>query len=310
MDDSIHIDSPHLKSLRYGENPHQHGAVYGTELPFSQLSGIELSYNNLLDIEVAVAVANDFSDSHVCCIVKHGTPCGIATSHDGVVPAYQDALMCDPVSAFGSVIFAGPKVTMDLVHAIEKLFVEVIISNYFEETAREWLSTHKPKCRVLLMNPILNYISEPSLRSWMGCYLLQTPDDAGIDSSRWKIASKTHPTEEMMESLRFVWIATKHVKSNAIVLAHGTRTVGIGTGQPNRVDSVAQAVKRAGSLSAGSVLGSDAFFPFPDGIEEAARAGVVAIVQPGGSIRDDAVIETANRLGLVMIFTGERHFRH
>lgn len=313
---TIHIAAEKVETLRYGENPHQQGALYkqaGTNLPFEQLSGKELSYNNLLDVEVAYNVTNDFTDACVC-IIKHNTPCGIATDESNIIVAYEKALASDPVSAFGSIISVNREVTKELVEKIGSLFLEVLVADSYTEEALQILATKKKNCRVLRTDPKSPFLQKRKenlvIRNVMGGFLVQTPDHAGVDESKWKVVSKRHPTEEERKALAFSWLACKHVKSNAIVLVQGTSTVGIGTGQPNRVDSVIQAAKRADTKAVGCVVGSDAFFPFPDGVEEAAKAGATAVVQPGGSIRDQDVIDTADRLGLVMIFTGERHFKH
>jgi len=313
---TVHIAAEKVETLRYGENPHQQGALYrqaGTKLPFEQLSGKELSYNNLLDVEVAYNVTNDYDEPCVC-IIKHNTPCGIATDPTSIVAAYEKALASDPVSAFGSIISVNREVTKELVEKIGSLFLEVLVADSYTEEATQILSTKKKNCRVLKTDPKSPFLQKRKenlvIRNVMGGFLVQTPDHAGVDEAKWKVVTKKQPTEEEKKALAFAWLACKHVKSNAIVLVQGTATVGIGTGQPNRVDSVIQAAKRAGEKAVGCVVGSDAFFPFPDGVEEAAKAGATAVVQPGGSIRDQDVIDTADRLGIVMIFTGERHFKH
>jgi phosphoribosylaminoimidazolecarboxamide formyltransferase/IMP cyclohydrolase len=335
----LNLSVTKVETLRYGENPHQQGALYrwtGEEAPFEQLSGKELSYNNILDIEVAYNVAKEFTDPAVS-IIKHNTPCGIATDPSGLVAAYQKAFESDTVSAFGSIIAVNREVDVALLEAIGKLFLEVLVAESYTREALDWLTTKKKNCRVIrvkveMMDKLKRRRPEAQLEirsvGVMGGLLVQTTDvahpiyadilahgeegvaDASALASKWKVVTKKQPDEEMKKALAFAWLASKHVKSNAIVLVQGTATVGIGTGQPNRVDSVFQAAKRAGEKARGSVLASDAFFPFADGVEEAAKAGVVAVIQPGGSIRDEEVINAADNFGLVMIFTGERHFRH
>jgi len=325
LPESMNLFAHKVETLRYGENPHQQGALYrwnGAEAPFEQLSGKELSYNNILDVEVAQAVVREF-ESPAVAIIKHNTPCGVATDPNSIVEAYKKAFESDTVSAFGSIIALNREVTVEVMEAIGKLFLEVLVSPSYTKEALEWLTTKKKNCRVLRANTavIERELSGKSsaggglsIRSVLGGLLVQTPDLAGRldfdDPAKWKVVTKRKPDDPMRSAIAFAWLAAKHVKSNAIVLVQGTATVGIGTGQPNRVDSVEQAAKRAGEKAKGSVLSSDAFFPFADGIEEAAKAGVAAVVQPGGSIRDDEVIAAADALGLVMVFTGERHFRH
>jgi phosphoribosylaminoimidazolecarboxamide formyltransferase/IMP cyclohydrolase len=314
----IALTAEKVETLRYGENPHQQGALYrwsGADAPFEQVSGKELSYNNILDLDVAYAIVQEYSDPCVV-VIKHNTPCGIATDPN-IITAYQKAFESDPVSAFGSIIAINREITVELCEAIGKLFLEVLVSHAYTPEALEWLANKKKNCRVLIAkNDVIRRqraTQEGSLvvRSVFGGLLVQTPDDKGTEvKSQWKVVSKKQPTPEIEAGLAFAWLASKHVKSNAIVLVQGTSTVGIGTGQPNRVDSVVQAAKRAGDKAQGSMLASDAFFPFADGIEEAAKAGVIAVIQPGGSIRDEDVIAKVDELGLVMVFTGERHFKH
>jgi phosphoribosylaminoimidazolecarboxamide formyltransferase/IMP cyclohydrolase len=305
----INVAGERLLKLRYGENPHQQGSLYGNTLPFEKLSGKELSYNNLLDVEVACNVVDDFSDPCVC-IVKHSTPCGIAIAAD-IAMAYIFALASDPISAFGSIIAVNREVTIEFLNNLGALFVEVLVAPSYTPESRKWLASKKKNCRVLrLRRKSPDEGPAHIIRNFMNGYLLQTPDLKGRDSSNWRVVTQKQPSEEQMAALRFAWLACKHVKSNAIVLAQGSTTVGIGTGQPNRVDSVIQAASRAKNKAIGSVLASDAFFPFPDGIVEASQVGVVAIVQPGGSIKDKEIIEVADKLKMIMIFTDERHFKH
>jgi phosphoribosylaminoimidazolecarboxamide formyltransferase/IMP cyclohydrolase len=301
------------QGLRYGENPHQQGALYtwvGQDAPFVQLQGKELSYNNILDMESAWNVVRDYTDPCVA-IIKHNIPCGLAVSPSGIVDAYDMALASDPVSAFGSIIACNREITLPFVERVGKLFVEVFMAEAYAPDALEWLAAHKKNCRVIVAKgAALVRPAPPTLRSVYGGLLVQSADEAGADSSGWRVVTTKQPSEAHWPAMRFAWIACKHVKSNAIVLAQGTATVGVGAGQPNRVDAVALAVKHAGDRAVGSILASDAFFPFADGIESAAAAGVSVVVQPGGSMRDDDVIKKAEELGLVMVFTGERHFRH
>ncbi len=306
---SLELNAVRAQTLRYGENPHQQGALYtwaGKEAPFEQLQGKELSYNNLVDLDAAWQVIHEFSEPTVA-IFKHTNPCGLASA-DNIIDAFSAALESDPVSAFGSVISVNREVDVPFLKTVGKLFVEVLLAPSYTEKALKRLARRKKNCRVMVnkggpLDPL-------TMRTVPGGILAQTADDHGVDRSAWKVATKRAPTEEETEALAFAWIVTKHVRSNAIVLVKGTATVGVGPGQPNRVDSVRIASDRAGERAPGSVLGSDAFFPFPDGMEAAHAAGATAVIQPGGSVRDEEVIEAADRLGLAMIFTGERHFRH
>lgn len=309
MPGALNLAAERVQLLRYGENPHQQGALYrwvGASPAFEQLQGKELSYNNIVDLEAAWAMPQEFDEPAVA-IIKHTNPSGLAVA-DTLVEAYKLALECDPVSAFGSIIATNREVDLALVEEIGSLFVEVIVAPSYTPEALEWLARHKKNCRVMVAKP--GGEKDLVIRSVRNGLLAQTPDLRGVDESKWRVVTKRQPTEAERRSLAFAWIAVKHVKSNAIVFARGTATVGVGAGQMNRVDSVHLAARRAGDRAKGAVMASDAFFPFPDGIEAAAEAGVTACIQPGGSIRDEEVIAAADRLGMAMIFTGERHFRH
>ena len=297
------------QALRYGENPHQVGALYrapGARPRFEQVQGKGLSYNNLVDLDAAWAMPAEFEAPCVA-IIKHNNPCGLAVS-DTLVDAFHKALASDPISAFGSVIAVNRPVDGSFVRALGKLFVEVIAAPAFTEEARELLARRKKNCRVMVRRT-----GKPlgwRVRHLDDGVLIQTEDARGVDRSTWTIATKRTPTPEEADALAFAWIAAKHTRSNAIVFGQGTATVGIGAGQMSRIDSVRLAAWRAGDKSKGSVMASDAFFPFPDGVEAAAEAGVTAVIQPGGSIRDPQVIEAADALGLAMVLTGTRHFKH
>ncbi len=300
-----------VRALRYGENPHQAAALYAPRpdrgpLGGRLLQGKPLSYNNLLDLDAAWRAAVGFPAPTVV-IVKHLSPCGIASA-ESPEAAYPLALASDPLSAFGGVIAVNRPVTLPLVEAIGKQFVEAIVAPAFDRAAREWLAAHKPSCRLVQVAE-----AEPppwELRTVQGGFLLQVPDRGDPEGTAWRVVTRREPTPEEWEALRFAWVAVQHVKSNAIVLARGRATVGIGGGLPSRVDAVRLAAAKAGDRARGAVMASDAFFPFPDGVEVAAEAGVTAVVQPGGSVRDEAVVAAADRLGLAMVFTGVRHFRH
>ncbi|TNF33159.1 MAG: bifunctional phosphoribosylaminoimidazolecarboxamide formyltransferase/IMP cyclohydrolase [Deltaproteobacteria bacterium] len=298
-----------VQDLRYGENPHQKAALYravGTTSPLEQLGGKELSFNNLVDLDAARALVAEF-DRPTIAIVKHTNPCGLASAellHD----AFVNALAGDPVSAFGSIVAANRPVDMATVDAIGKLFVEVIVAPGFTADALAELRAKKKACR-LIAAPVARDPG-PDVKRIADGVLIQDTDRSPVDPATWQVVSAKRPDAADLAALAFAWRAVKHVKSNAIVLARGEELVGVGAGQMSRVDAVELAVKRAGERAAGSVLASDAFFPFPDGVEVAAAAGVRAIVQPGGSIRDGEVIAAADRLGLVMLTTGVRHFKH
>jgi len=297
-----------LADLRYGENPHQRAALYappGVEGPLGGelLQGKPLSYNNLLDLDAARRAAESFERPTVV-IVKHLSPCGIASA-DSLAQAFPLALAGDPVSAFGSVIAANRPFDGATAGALGDLFVEAIAAPAFTDEARELLSA-RTRCRLVALNRAL--IDAVEMRGIRGGLLIQECDPG--DQADWQEVTQRVPTEGEIASLDFAWRAVAHVKSNAILLAQGEAAVGIGGGLPSRVDAVRLAVAKAGERAHGAVLASDAFFPFPDGVELAAQAGVTAIVQPGGSVRDRQVIEAADRLGLAMCFTGVRHFRH
>jgi phosphoribosylaminoimidazolecarboxamide formyltransferase/IMP cyclohydrolase len=314
-----------LQSLRYGENPHQRAAFYAavpqppepTLASARQLQGKELSYNNLLDgssaLEAVKEHAQGPSGPAAAVIVKHTNPCGVARAKT-VLDAYRMARDADPVSAFGGIVALTHPVDAATAAALAETFLEAVIAPAFERGALDALKGKK-SLRLLEL-PLLagarqQWTPEPrEVRSIPGGLLVQTRDLADADPRGWKVVTRRAPTVEEIEALSFAWSVVKHVKSNAIVLSQRDVTVGIGMGQTNRVDSVRIAAQRAGEKARGAVLGSDAFFPFPDGIEEAARAGIIAVAQPGGSVRDEEVIAAADRLGIAMVFTGVRHFRH
>jgi len=297
-----------VTDLRYGENPHQQAALYGLSrdagpLGGELIQGKPLSYNNLLDLNTAWRAAITFEQPSIV-IVKHLSPCGIASA-DTLAQAFPLALAGDPVSAFGSVISANRTFDGATARAIGNLFVEAIASPAFTDEAREVLSARKG-CRLLVLDPSPSDAVE--VRSIRGGLLVQVCDQG--DQAEWRVVTHRKATKAEMRTLRFAWRAVAHVKSNAILLAQHEAAVGIGGGLPSRLDAVRQALAKAGDRAQGAVLASDAFFPFPDGVEEAAQAGVMTVVQPGGSVRDQDVIKTADRLGLAMYFTGVRHFLH
>ena len=302
--------------LRYGENPHQRAAFYeqvlGEKLGITsaqQLWGKELSFNNIMDADGAWKAACDFTQPTVV-IVKHTNPCGLA-SHQDLAEAYRRALAGDPVSAFGGIVAVNRALNIELAKEIAKTFYEIVIAPEYEDEALAVLKGKKD-LRLLAAGPALPAESTTSWdsRSVAGGFLIQTGDLIAEESKSWRTVTQREPTADEMKDLAFAWRAVKHVKSNAIVVAKDSMLLGMGAGQPSRVDSVEIALKKAGERVAGAVLASDAFFPFPDGVELAAKAGVSAIIEPGGSVRDNEVIEAANRHNVAMVFTGIRHFKH
>ncbi len=299
-------------TLRYGENPHQAAALYlpaGQPLPFEQLGGKEMSYNNWLDMDAAWGLAQEFAAPTVC-IIKHTNPCGVASAAS-LAEAYPRALASDPVSAFGGIIAVNRTADLALAEAMADLFVEVVIAPDHDEDALERLR-RKKNLRILrpTASPVMLRSAEASLRTIHGGLLAQTPDAQIEPAAAWQVVTTRQPTPAELADLDFAWRVAKHTKSNAIVFVKDQATVGVGAGQMSRVDSVYLAARRAGERSVGSVMASDAFFPFPDGVEAAAVVGVTAVAQPGGSVRDADVIAACDRLGLAMCFTGARHFRH
>jgi phosphoribosylaminoimidazolecarboxamide formyltransferase / IMP cyclohydrolase len=313
--DLFHLSLIKLQDLRYGENPHQEAALYGWPgisgpLGGRLMQGKPLSYNNLLDLDAAWRAVSAF-DRPAATIVKHLSPCGIAIE-ETAVGAFALALASDPVSAFGGVIALNRTADEAFAAALEKadLFVEAIIAPDFSEEALGWLAAKKKNCRLVATGSSTGDALIADIRSVRGGILMQVRDEGDPESVEWQVVSRRQPTEQESMGLEFAWIAAQHVKSNAIVLAHTTATVGIGGGLPSRVDAVKLAVMKAGVRAKGSVMASDAFFPFADGIETAAAAGVTAVIEPGGSVRDDEVMAAADRLNLALVFTGARHFRH
>ena len=301
--------------LRYGENPHQQAAFYRQLSPrgphgvgtWRLLGGKEMSYNNYLDASAAWTAAAGFPDPAVA-IIKHNIPCGIA-SHPELVTAYDAALAADLVSAYGGVVALNRAVDLATASAIAGRFYEVVLAPSYDQGALERLQ-RKKNLRIIEV-PDADHASETlEVRTLDGAFLVQTPDLAAVDPSAWKTVTQREPTPQELEDLAFAWRVVRYVKSNAIVLAGNRATVGISGGQPNRVDAVRIAIERAGGRAAGCVLASDAYFPFADGVEVATAAGITAIAQPGGSIRDTEAIEAADRAGIAMVFTGIRHFRH
>ncbi|MEY3013975.1 MAG: hypothetical protein RIT45_2710 [Pseudomonadota bacterium] len=309
----IVVRAERVQTLRYGENPHQSAALYrpeGAAPRWRQLGGKELSYNNLVDLEAAWPMPQGFAEPAVA-IVKHTNPCGLAVGPT-LEHAFERALAADPQSAFGSIVAVNRPVTAAFVRALGPLFVEILAAPAFDDDALALLATKKKNARLMQALPTLatDGLGGLELRLLGDGLLVQTCDPMDDDATDFRVVSERAPSAAEIADLAFAWQVAAHVKSNAIVLAKAGAAVGVGAGQMSRVDAVELAVRRAGAHAAGSVLASDAFFPFPDGVQAAAAAGVTAVVQPGGSMRDEQVIEAANRLGLAMWFTGRRHFRH
>jgi len=309
--------------LRYGENPHQKAALYVDKKSRSanvvsarQLNGKELSYNNILDLDSALAIVRRF-DLPAVAVIKHNNPCGAAIA-DTVCEAAKNAMAGDPLSAFGSVLGFNRNVDAATAELLSQpgLFIEAIVAPDFDPQALEILKT-KPKwhanVRLLQCGTLVTGGRWPvagSVRILEGGALLQDADVENDPEDQWQVVTNAKPTESQMADLRFAWEIVRHVKSNAITLAKGGMLLGTGAGQMSRVDSVEIAIKKAGDRIAGSVLGSDAFFPFPDSIDAISQYGVKAVIQPGGSRNDEAVVEACNQYDIAMIFTGRRHFKH
>jgi phosphoribosylaminoimidazolecarboxamide formyltransferase / IMP cyclohydrolase len=304
----LSMRAPKLMDLRYGENPHQSAALYGRSgqgiAGAAQLHGKELSYNNLVDLDAAWQLVNEF-ESPAVAIIKHTNPCGCAEQAT-LVEAYRKAFEADPVSAFGGVVGINRTVDEETARELAKTFLEAIAAPGYTAEALAVL-TAKKNLRLMRVaagtDPLV-------VKSISGGYLAQTADTAKLDRAQARVATQRPPTEEEWVALDFGWKVAKHVKSNAIVYARVGQSVSVGAGQMSRVDSVKIGAMKAVLPLAGTVVASDAFFPFPDGLEEAAKNGATAFIQPGGSVRDEEVIAAADRLGVAMVFTGIRHFRH
>jgi phosphoribosylaminoimidazolecarboxamide formyltransferase/IMP cyclohydrolase len=300
-----------VRDLRYGENPHQVAALYrglegGGLAEATQRQGLELSYNNLLDAQAAWALVSDLDDP-AAAIIKHANPCGVACAGTPR-EAYERALQCDPRSAFGGILALNRPLDGGAAEVIVQTFLEVVVAPGFDDGATGALQ-RRPKLRVL----------EPGRGDAMpafdarlisGGFLLQSADRSGHDLGERRVVTQRQPDDAAWGDLQFAWTVVKHVRSNAIVVAKDRTSVGVGAGQMSRVEAVEMAVRRAGDRAHSAVLASDGFFPYPDGVEAAAAAGVTAVVQPGGSVKDSDVIAAADRAGIAMVFTGDRHFRH
>ncbi len=315
----LHLALEQKQPMRYGENPHQQAALY---VPAGhaaagiagarQLQGKELSYNNLVDLDAAWRLAQEFARP-AAVIIKHTNPCG-AAEQETLLEAYRKAYACDPVSAYGGVLAFNRPMDTATAEEVGKLFVECIVAPGYAAQAREKFAAKKNlRLMEIAAGAEENTFGGLKLKRVSGGVLVQQPDRRSLDESELQVVTERPPRREEFRGLLFAWKVAKHVKSNAIVFARDGQTLGVGAGQMSRVDAVKLAVMKASAVGgplAGSVVASDAFFSFPDGVEEAARAGATACIQPGGSVRDAEVIAAANRLGLAMVFTGIRHFRH
>jgi len=303
-----------IQTLRYGENPHQKAAFYrdetagpGTVGGAKQLQGKELSFNNIVDIEAVLSLVQEF-DKPAAVIVKHTNPCGVAIG-DSLKEAYQRALAADEVSAYGGIVGLNRRIDKDTAEELVKIFLEAVIAPSVDADALEVLAA-KPNLRVLECGEMNGAPGGFDLKKVSGGFLVQENDTGYVPPAEWKVVTEQKPSEKDLEELAFAWKVVKHVKSNAIVVTKDNVTLGVGAGQMNRVGSAEIAFKQAGAAAKGGYLASDAFFPFSDTVEAAAKAGIRAIVQPGGSIRDEDSIKAANQHGIIMVFTGMRHFKH
>ena len=315
----LHLVFEKAQGLRYGENPHQEAAFYADSVKprhgfaaMKQLHGKELSFNNLLDLNAALQIIKDF-DSPCACVVKHNSPCGLASSNK-LHAAYRDAFRCDSLSAFGGIVGLNKKVDSRTAKEIyDSGFLECIIAPAYDAGALKILKDRK-NLRIIEFKDIFKRVKAGAyscdMKKIEGGMLIQEQDELDITRDDLKVVTKKKPSESQIKSLLFAWKAAKHARSNAIVVAKGERTIGIGGGQPSRVDSVKIAINKAGKGAKGACLASDGFFPKPDSVQQAAKAGIAAIIQPGGSIKDEEAVKAADKAGIAMVFTEVRHFKH
>jgi phosphoribosylaminoimidazolecarboxamide formyltransferase / IMP cyclohydrolase len=315
LPERVHLSLRKQQELRYGENPHQAAALYipAGRAPeglaaAKQLQGKELSYNNYVDLEAARSLVAEF-ERPAAVIIKHNNPCG-AAQQSSLLDAYLKAYACDPISAFGGVLAFNHIVDAVTAEAVSRLFVECIVAPGFADEARDIFAAKKNLRLLVLPQGGLDHDKELQLKRILGGVLVQQPDLGTLKGKELRVVTKREPSETELADLRFAWKVCKHVKSNAIVFVRDGATVGVGAGQMSRVDSVKLAVMKAQNSLQGTAVASDAFFPFPDGVEEAAKAGATAVIQPGGSVKDPEVIAAADRLGMAMVFTSMRHFLH
>ena len=309
----LNISLPKASDLRYGENPHQQAAVYGQQDDYIEcFHGKQLSYNNYLDLDAVLELITDFEqDDPTCAIFKHTVPCGVATGNS-LREAWEKAFATDTSSPFGGIVAVNRPLDLETAQAIDQIFTEIIAAPSFSENAIDLLKKKKNR-RLVRVKQMLSYKPERSYRSIFGGALSQDPDAMKTSFEQFEVVTNRKPTEDEVRDLHFAWKVVKHVKSNAIVYARNRQTIGIGTGQTSRVESSKIAIQKAreeGLSTENTVIASDAFFPFPDGVEAAAKAGARAVIQPGGSIRDDEVIKMADSFDMAMVCTGTRHFRH
>lgn len=315
MSDVVNLMMSKKLDLRYGENPHQKAALYSLPIPegayiskAEQLHGKELSYNNLVDADSALQIVKEFSNPAVA-IIKHTNPCGVGTSRKGLLDAYNKAFSTDSLSAFGGIVALNKKVSEEIARVIKENFYEVVIAPEYEPEALKILKSKK-NLRILKV-PFKGAKFAPyDYRSIEGAMLVQEKDTIVLKPSQMKVVTKKKPTKSEMNALKFAFTVVKYVKSNAIVITDSNQTIGIGAGQMSRIDAVKLAVSKSNKPTKGAVAASDAFFPFRDSVDELAKAGITAIIQPGGSIRDREVIEAADEHNIAMVFTDIRHFRH
>jgi len=310
---NYNLSGTQLQSLRYGENPHQPAAWYQTGTTptgwaaATKLQGKELSYNNLVDLEAARRIIAEFTDTPAATIIKHTNPCGTALG-SSISEAYEKAFNADSTSAFGGIVALNRPIDAATASELTKTFLECVVAPGCEADAQEILGK-KSNVRVLIL-PDLSSGPKETVKAIAGGFLVQTSDDIIADTSQWQVVTERQPTNDELAELLFAWKVCKHVKSNAIVVTSDRTTLGVGAGQMNRVGSVKIALEQAGEKAKGATLASDGFFPFDDSVKTAAAAGITAIVQPGGSLRDKDSIKAANDLGLLMVLTGVRHFLH
>ena len=307
------LSGTQIQSLRYGENPHQSAAWYQTGtnnggwIAAEKLQGKELSYNNLVDLEAARRIISEFTVRPAAAVLKHTNPCGVALG-DSLKEAYEKAFAADSVSAFGGIVALNRPIDAATATELTKTFLECVVAPSCESEAKEILAA-KSKLRILTLAD-LNHGPKQTVKAIAGGLLIQATDDAIADPNKWEIVTERKPTDDELAELLFAWKVCKHVKSNAIVITANRTTIGIGAGQMNRVGAAKIALEQAGEKTKRAFLASDGFFPFDDSVRNAAQQGITAIVQPGGSIRDQDSIDAANELGLTMIFTRTRHFLH
>ena len=312
LPEQLNVSLTKSADLRYGENPHQKAGIYGDQQKFIDcFHGKELSYNNYLDIDSALNLIADFqNDDPTIAIFKHTVPCGVATDKQ-LAKAYRKAFETDKMSPFGGIIISNKNLDLETAEAIDEIFIEIILAPSFSDEALKLLTEKKNRRLIQILRfPETDVLSVKSL---FGGAVVQQPDSETIQVGDLKTVTERSPSEKELADMQFAWKVVKHVKSNAIVYAKNRQTLGIGTGQTSRVDSSEIAVNKAQKENLeleGSAIASDAFFPFADGVEAAAKAGATAVIQPGGSIRDEEVIQAANKSNMTMIFTGKRHFKH